>query len=167
MEQVTQLQVLCTMIMARIPTPYFPRKGQGMKSYQQHLLLGGDVTRRGGRIEPMRVALAGDVCGQMTFLILTLAALGGPAGTSRLLCRTGDQRTGHLPAPSAPQPPRLPHLPRGPWPTQSWTPGHAEATVAPGASSPLQRDRSPAAPPPQSAGTDRRRHQCEIGRAHV
>lgn len=79
----------------------FPPKGQGMKkSYQQHLLL-GDVTRRGGRTEPMRVTLAGDVCGQTTFLILTPATLGGQAGTSRLLCHTGYQRTGHLPAPSS------------------------------------------------------------------
>lgn len=44
--------------------------------------------------------------------------------------------------------------------------GSREATVAPGASSPLQRDRSPAAPPPQSAGTDSQPHQCvRSGRA--
>lgn len=39
-------------------------------------------------------------------------------------------------------------------------PGSREAAVAPGASSPPQWDRSPAAPPPQSAGTDSPRHQC-------
>lgn len=39
-------------------------------------------------------------------------------------------------------------------------PSSREATVAPGASSPLQRDRSRAAPPPQSARTDSPWHQC-------
>lgn len=125
----------------------FPPKGQGMKkSYQQHLLL-GDVTRRGGRTEPMRVTLAGDVCGQTTFLILTPATLGGQAGTSRLLCHTGYQRTGHLPAPSPPQPPRSSHLPRGPWQRQGWTPGHAGSHGRTGSEQPSAEGPQPRGAP--------------------
>lgn len=164
--------------MARKPTPHSPRKGQGRKKATSYTSPQDKLKRGEGRwAELMRVVLSGHVCGQTPSPVVTPATFGAPdsrwpAGTSRPLRHAGGRRTGHRPRALFPHSliARFTYRGRrGPWTTlprrsRGRPRGRREGSGAPGASNPLQRDRSRATPPPQSAGTDSWRHQCAWSR---
>lgn len=144
--------------MARNSTAYFPQRARNEKKLSATPAL-GDVTRRGGRTEPVRVALAGDVCGANDLPDSRPAAWVVKRGP-RLLCHTGYQRTGHLPAPS----PTTSSLSL----TYRRVPGRGRAGRR-GMRKPRSRReraalcRGTAAPRRCPGADDRRQHQCVCG----
>lgn len=110
-QQITQLQAICTIPVPETPNHISLNKGQRRRNLSAtHASRTNCKAKEGRWVELMRVAQTGDTCGQMTFAGLTSAISGSrrfrgssrPFGPPR---RAGGQWIRHWPAPSFPATP--------------------------------------------------------------